>query len=139
MTLSGSPADPHEIDQALQDAWRKVWEVSEPAARGWLSSTRPIALHDSLLVLAVPNEYTRDRLEARLRPSIEAQLTSYFGLSVQLAITIDPTTQTTVPAGHREAPAPVGRERRGEEVPGVGPVEPLGPRPRTQPGSGCPT
>ena len=107
MTLSGSPADPHEIDQALQDAWRKVWEVSEPAARGWLSSTRPIALHDSLLVLAVPNEYTRDRLEARLRPSIEAQLTSYFGRSVQLAITIDPTTQTTVPAGHREAPAPV--------------------------------
>ncbi|MGB7964082.1 MAG: chromosomal replication initiator protein DnaA, partial [Propionicimonas sp.] len=107
MTLSGSPSDPREIDQAMQDAWTKVWEISEPAARGWLSSTRPIALHDSLLVLAVPNEYTRDRVEARLRSSIEAQLTSYFGRSVQLAITIDPTTQTTVPAGQRDTPVPV--------------------------------
>ena len=92
MTQSGPPADASPIDPALQEAWTKVWEISEPASRGWLSSTRPIALHDSLLVLAVPNEYTRDRVETRLRSSIEAQLTSHFGRSIQLATTIDPTT-----------------------------------------------
>ena len=102
MTQSGPPADASPIDPALQEAWTKVWEISEPASRGWLSSTRPIALHDSLLVLAVPNEYTRDRVETRLRSSIEAQLTSHFGRSIQLATTIDPTTRTTLPP---EAPA----------------------------------
>jgi chromosomal replication initiator protein len=93
-----SAAPSSDGDPTLDQAWRHVWEQSEPAARGWLTSTRPVALHESLLILAVANEFTRDWVETRLRLPIEHQLTVLYGRGIHLAITIDPSASTPPPA-----------------------------------------
>ena len=95
-------SEPVEIGPAsgndtLDQAWTHLWELSEPAARGWLSSTRPVTLHESLLIIAVPDEFTRDQVEKRLRRTLEAQLTEHLGRPIQLAITIDPSTTGFIP------------------------------------------
>ncbi|MEA4944442.1 MAG: chromosomal replication initiator protein DnaA [Propionicimonas sp.] len=94
MSQPGEPSVPPTGNETLEQAWEHVWEHSEPSARGWLSSTRPVALHESLLILAVANEFTRDWVETRLRVTLEAQLTEYFSRPIQLAITIDPSANT---------------------------------------------
>ena len=83
---SGSTGPSESLDQA----WTHLWTNAEPFARGWLSSTRPVTLHESLLIVAVPDEFTRDQVEARLRPTWEAQLSDYLHRAIQVAITIDP-------------------------------------------------
>ncbi|MFZ0530178.1 MAG: DnaA/Hda family protein, partial [Propionicimonas sp.] len=50
----------------------------------------PVALHDSLFILAVANDFTRERVETRLRPSIESLLSDYFSRPIRLAIDVDP-------------------------------------------------
>jgi chromosomal replication initiator protein len=103
---------PGSGNDALDQAWTHLWEQSEPFARGWLTSTRPVTLHESLLIVAVPDEFTRDQVESRLRPTLEAQLTGYLHRPIQLAITIDPgaatgfVPPTPEPAAEPELPLP---------------------------------
>jgi chromosomal replication initiator protein len=82
-----SPQPPHADLAAL---WEHVTANSETATRGWVSAIIPVAMHDSLLIVAVANDFTRDRVESRLRASIESQLTDYLGTPTRLAITVDP-------------------------------------------------
>ena len=96
--------------ESLDQAWAHVWGQSEPSVRGWLSSTHPVALHDSLLILAVANEYTRERVESRLRSALEAQFSEYLGRPIQLAITIDPEASTTMPEPAEPTPEPTATE-----------------------------
>ena len=86
---------PGKPDDSLDAAWSYIWQNSEPSARGWLSSTRPVTLHEALLILAVANEFTRDWVESRLRPTIEGQLSEFLGRPIQLAITIDPSASSS--------------------------------------------
>jgi chromosomal replication initiator protein len=78
--------------------------------RGWLSGIKPVAMHDSLLILAVANDFTRDRVESRLRSAIETQLTDYLGTPTRLAITVDPSIAEEAATGDEppndEPPAP---------------------------------
>ena len=73
----------------LDAAWAHVIVASDPSTRGWLRGTQPVAIHDSLLILSVANQFTRDRVETRLRANIESQLAEYFGRPISLAVTID--------------------------------------------------
>ena len=75
----------------LDAAWAHVMAESDPTARAWLRGTRPVALHDSLLILAVAKPFTRDRIETRLRAGIEELLFDYFDRCVSLAVTVDPS------------------------------------------------
>lgn len=87
-------ADTSAADQPpapdLAAIWSHVTTSADPSTKGWLSGIKPIAMHDSLLILAVANEFTRDRVESRLRPTIESQLSEYLGSPTRLAITVDP-------------------------------------------------
>ena len=74
----------------LYSAWSFVRSTSDASARGWLKSMAPVAMHDSLYILAVANDFTRERVETRLRPSIEALLSDYFDRPIRLAIDVDP-------------------------------------------------
>jgi chromosomal replication initiator protein len=51
---------------------------------------RPVTIHDSLVILAVANEFTRDRVESRLRPAIEQQFSDFYSRPIRLAIDVDP-------------------------------------------------
>ncbi|WP_415153380.1 chromosomal replication initiator protein DnaA [Propionicimonas sp.] len=107
----------------LGAAWSHVWASSDPAARGWLESMRPVTVHDSLVILAVPNEFTRDRVESRLRPAIEMQLSEFYSRPIRIAIDVDPTigdvepaplpasTPEPPPADHRPNHARAGGDR----------------------------
>ncbi len=123
-------------------AWEHVYTTSPPELRRWLDNSKPVAMHQDALMVAVPNNFTRNQLEGRFRPDIEQQLSDYFQRSVQLAVIVDatvspePTSDQTAAtsrfdvSGHGRAnAAPVG--------PGLDPrryARPIDPSP-TSPGS----
>lgn len=77
----------------LTSAWDLVFKKADAPTRAWLQGTKAIALHESTLVAAVGNEFTRERIETRLRVWIETQLSSHFGRPIHLAVTIDPSLE----------------------------------------------
>lgn len=89
--MSQPPTTPDHVGATdLEAAWAHVWTSSDASTRGWLQGMRPVTLHDSLMILAVPNEFTRDRVESRLRPTLEAQLSDFYARPIRLAIDVDP-------------------------------------------------
>jgi chromosomal replication initiator protein len=99
------PLPPATTTTDLEDLWAYITAKSDSSARGWLASIKPVAMHDSLLILAVANDFTRDRVESRLRAAIESQLTDYLGTSTRLAITVDP--QLVTDAATPDEPEPI--------------------------------
>ena len=94
-------------------AWEHVYTTSPPELRRWLDNSKPVAMHQDALMVAVPNNFTRNQLEGRFRPEIELQLSDYFQRSVQLAVIVDasvtpePTQRNQpVPADSHPAPLP---------------------------------
>jgi chromosomal replication initiator protein len=57
--------------------------------RRWLNTGQPVALHHDMLMVAVPNTFTRNQLENRFRSDIERLLSGYFGRNIQLAVIVD--------------------------------------------------
>ena len=87
--MSKHPDQPHAVD-ALLAAWRHVLNQAEGTNRAWLRSSRPLTVHESTVMISVPNEFTRERIETRQRSDIEQALSDHFHRSMRLAITIDP-------------------------------------------------
>ncbi len=50
-------------------------------------------LAENTAVVAVPNEFTRNQLEGRLRTRIEDTLSERLGKPVRLAVSVDPTLE----------------------------------------------
>ena len=78
-----------EREPDLEDAWSFVLSHADGPTQAWLRGTRPSGLHDSTLLLSVPNDFTRERVENRFRRWVEEQLSSYFSRPTRLAITVD--------------------------------------------------
>ena len=70
-------------------AWDHLYASSSPGLRRWLTTGQPDALHQDMLMVAVPNIFTRNQLENRFRLDIESLLSGYFGRSIQLAVIVD--------------------------------------------------
>ncbi len=82
-------------------AWDHVYSSSPPELRRWLNTGKPLALHQDALMVAVPNNFTRNQLEGRFRELIEVSLTAFFKRPVQVAVIVD------------ESLPPEGRHDRG--------------------------
>ncbi len=103
-------------DNDLDTLWTYVLMDSDPTMRGWLRGAQPLALHDSLLIIAVANQFTRDRIETRLRAGIEDILLNYVDHPISLVVTIDPSlplpiedidqVDESLPILHENTPAP---------------------------------
>jgi len=78
----------------LDAAWRAVVDDLQPHQRAWLQASRPVTLHGTTAIVAVPDDFTRKRLEGRLRGYLEEALTERFGHEVQLAVTVDSTLRS---------------------------------------------
>ena len=74
----------------LTQAWAHVMQHVDPTARAWLKNAKPLTILDSHVMVAVPNEFTRERIETRMRADIEETLSDYFTRSIRLAITVEP-------------------------------------------------
>jgi len=72
-------------------AWQHLHASAPPEMRRWLETGRPVALHQDLLMVAVPNNFTRNLLEGRFRGVIESELSTFFGRPVQVAVKVDET------------------------------------------------
>lgn len=75
----------------LGEAWARVLAGLPPNQRAWLTNSRPVTLHESTAIVAVPDDFTRGQLETRLRPDLERILTETFGRDIRIAVTVDPS------------------------------------------------
>ena len=77
---------PTDLDQA----WRTVVNDLQPHQQAWLRASKPVTLHESTAIIAVPNDFTRSQLEGRLRAQLEDALSLSLGLEIRIAVTVDP-------------------------------------------------
>ncbi len=81
----------------LHVAWRGVLDDLQPNQRAWLRASEPVTLHESTAIVAVPNDFTRNQLEGRLRAQLEDALTIRFGREIRIAVTVNPQLEEPVP------------------------------------------
>jgi chromosomal replication initiator protein len=85
------------VEQQTQDlgvAWRGVVDDLQPNQRAWLNASEPVTLHESTAIVAVPNDFTRNQLEGRLRAQLEDALSLRFGREIRIAVTVNPALET---------------------------------------------
>jgi chromosomal replication initiator protein len=81
--------------QDLLTVWRELVDDLPPNQRAWLTASKPVALHENTAIVAVGDDFTRGRLEGRLRVNLEDALSAAFGIPVRIAVTVDPDLPTT--------------------------------------------
>jgi chromosomal replication initiator protein len=114
-----SSTDEETPTARLDRMWRELVGDLPPSQRGWLAASRPMTMHESTAIIAVPDEFTRNQLEGRLRTRLEDALGNAFDSQVRIAVTVDPEL------GDRG----VGRDLSGREAgtkPGAGSDHPAG-------------
>ena len=75
--------------EALEVAWRAVVDDLQPGQKAWLRASTPVTVHESTAIIEVPNEFTRDQLEGRLRSELERALTERLGREIRIAVTVN--------------------------------------------------
>jgi chromosomal replication initiator protein len=93
-------------------------EVAEGIAsaqqRAYLRLTRLFALVEDTALVSVPDAFTRDVIETRMRPAITEALSRRLGRPVQVAVTVRPPDDGTAPS----SPAPAGATGLAVDGPG---------------------
>jgi chromosomal replication initiator protein len=92
-------------------------EIVSAQQRAYLRLTRLRAIVEDTALLSVPDAFTRDVIESRLRPSITDALSRRLGRPIQVAVTVRPPEDGT-------APPPPGHPARGVAQPYPGPPAP---------------
>jgi chromosomal replication initiator protein len=95
----------------LGDAWARVLAGLPPNQRAWLTNSRPVTLHESTAIVAVPDDFTRGQLETRLRPDLERILSESFGRDIRIAVTVDPSLDPEL-REQAQPPQPAVQESR---------------------------
>jgi chromosomal replication initiator protein len=117
----------------LATVWQRATEqiaetVDSAQQRAYLRRTELRAIVQDTALLSVPDAFTRDQIEMKLRPTITDALSRQLGRAVQVAVTLtapDDTHHTTLgtmdpaPDGDAKAPAPAPRS------PSSGPPHPF--------------
>ena len=97
--LSGPPLPdptPPPGRRELLALWTALVDDLPLQQRVWLSASRPLALHEGMALIAVPDDFTKARLEGRLRTWLEDTLTTALGSPVRLAVSVDPELEPVV-------------------------------------------
>jgi len=94
-------------DSDLADVWARSLDgladlQIQPHQRAWLKLTRPLGLVENTALIATPNEFVKEQLETRLRALVTQALSQELGRDIQLAVTVDPAPQLSMPAPARE-------------------------------------
>jgi chromosomal replication initiator protein len=75
---------------SLEAAWKTTLRRSDPSARAWLRGAKPLALHDTHVMVAVASLFARNRIESRYRAQTEELLSDIFQRQMSLAISVEP-------------------------------------------------
>jgi chromosomal replication initiator protein len=99
----------------------------QPHQRAWLKLTRPLGLVENTALIATPNEFVKEQLETRLRALVTQALSQQLGRDIQLAVTVDPAPQATMPgSGPRQDLGQETPEPPASRLQGVG-LQPAAP------------
>ncbi|WP_420176967.1 chromosomal replication initiator protein DnaA [Luteococcus sp. OSA5] len=86
----------------LTKAWKHIQTSADAPNKAWLRNTKPLTMHESTVMIAVPNEFTRERIETRLRVQIEEALSDFFHRQMRLAITVEPDLELSLEVPDRD-------------------------------------
>ena len=81
-------------------------EALSKSDRAFLMIPVPMALVGDTAVLAVPDEFVKNVLDARLGPMLEAHLGAVLGTDITVALAVDPTAEHAPPPAAPAPPAP---------------------------------
>ena len=93
-------SEPEVIDEKpaplpdLGPIWHAIVSELQPNQRAWLRASEPVTLHENMAIIAVPNDFTRNQLEGRLRGQLEDALSEAFGREIRLAVSVNPALET---------------------------------------------
>jgi len=73
----------------IASLWDHLLATTDPATRALLATSRPVSFDGAVLYLGVPNEFTRDRIDVRLRDKIEQLASDFFDTDVRLSTQVD--------------------------------------------------
>lgn len=91
------------VSESIINSWQRVVEAVRtsgdigPSQMGFLDLARPQGLIANTLLLAVPNEMTRDILENQLHEHLAVALTQVFGMDINCAYSIDTNMHVATP------------------------------------------
>ena len=91
----------------MTQLWRTTLDVLDADGipvqqRAFLSLAKLVGLLDDTALIAVPNDFTKDVVETRLRDRVTATLGSQLGREVRLAVTVDPSLAEAPPLDLRD-------------------------------------
>jgi chromosomal replication initiator protein len=78
--------------ETFPEIWTRIIDEMPPANKAWLQASVPVTLEEHTGVVAVPDEFTRSRLEGRLRVLLEDLLAKTVGRHVRLYFDVDAET-----------------------------------------------
>ncbi len=94
-------------DVALASAWAHVVESAPTPVKVWLKAANPLALHESTLLVAVPNDFSRERIASRNRALIEDALSGFYGRPIHIAVSVDASLEPDDDADTAEPELPL--------------------------------
>ncbi|GAA4115914.1 hypothetical protein GCM10022415_12620 [Knoellia locipacati] len=123
-------------DVGMDQIWRTTLDALDSDGipvqqRAFLSLAKLVGLLDETVLIAVPNDFTKDIVETRLRDRVTETLSSQLGHPVRLAVTVD---QSLGDIPVQEPPAPIaddvphGAPHLADPVPSGGPGDADGRR-----------
>jgi len=88
-------------DKELTAMWNAALDslsdgTLSPQQKAFVSLTQPLGLVEDTVLIAAPNEFTKDVLETRLRPLVSSALSEILGRDIRLAVTVDPSIAPTI-------------------------------------------
>jgi chromosomal replication initiator protein len=93
--------DEAAVVEGLHDDAAAIWTTCLESLEGagsthkaWLAQTRPVAIADDTLVLAVPDEFVKEWIEQRYAPTMTAALARVAGRPLHIRVTVGPLEDT---------------------------------------------
>ena len=108
-TVSGDVPIVTEVQVDFGHVWHNTLSALDanglpPTQRAFLHQTKFVGLLEQTALLAVPDEYTKDFIETRVRQQVMTALSSQLSMEIRLAVTVDPALR--VEHATEDAPEP---------------------------------
>lgn len=114
------------------EVWRTTLETLDAdgvpvTRRAFLSMARLVGLLDDTALIAVPDDFSKNFVEQRLRRHVTQALSDQLGRQIRLAVTVDPDLADGDPMPPTQGLAPeADTELTADDVPASGPQRPQG-------------
>jgi chromosomal replication initiator protein len=101
----------------LPALWDHLLTVADAATRSHLAVSKPLELTESTLLIATPNDFTRSRIEVKLRDKLEEIVSDYLDNDIRVTAVVDESLALDSPhaAPPFMPPSPAEPERQTDE------------------------